>query len=142
MCSKRAQRPYFRGPGRRLHYGPSISATPIQAATNLLYRDLWDDFPAAGSGFSPGLEGGKRPRKHKDPTNHGLWNPPLFWAVEPECRILVFVWSLAGPTNRSLAIPLWCWSTPRPPSKLLPIPARRWPTPRPHIIGNITWRLI
>ena len=23
------------------------------------------------------------------PTNHGLWNSPLSWVLEPECRILL-----------------------------------------------------
>ena len=29
--------------------------------------------------------------KHKDPTNPGVWNPPLSWALEPECRIFMYL---------------------------------------------------
>ena len=49
--------------------------------------------PAAATSEVATYQGPKRPHKHKDPTNHGFWNPRLSWA---ECRILVFMWSL-GP---------------------------------------------
>ena len=32
---------------------------------------------------------------HKDPTNYGFWNLPCFGPyIQPECRILMFMWSL------------------------------------------------
>ena len=31
--------------------------------------------------------------KHKDPTHRGFRNPPLSWALELECEILMFMWS-------------------------------------------------
>ena len=35
----------------------------------------------------------KRPQKHEDST---IWNAPLSWALEPECRIQMFGWSLGS----------------------------------------------
>ena len=40
--------------------------------------------------------GPQRPHKHEDSTNRGFWNPSLSRAEEPECRILVFMWSLGA----------------------------------------------
>ena len=36
--------------------------------------------------------------KHKDPTHHDFWHPPLYWELKPECEILMFtsMWSV-GP---------------------------------------------
>ena len=39
---------------------------------------------------------GEKPHKQKGPPKHGFWNPPCFWALDPVCRILVFMWSV-GP---------------------------------------------
>ena len=30
-----------------------------------------------------------RSRKHKDPPKHDFWYPPLRWAFEPGCEILL-----------------------------------------------------
>ena len=33
----------------------------------------------------------KTPHTHRDPTNHGFWYSPLYWALEPECDLDVYV---------------------------------------------------
>ena len=47
--------------------------------------------------------------QHEDPTNHAFWNSPLSWALEPECRILMFTRSLGplhlSPTEETLPEP-------------------------------------
>ena len=47
-------------------------------------------------------EGTKGTCKHKRPTRHLFWYPPSFWALEPECEILMFMWSCGPCWYRSL----------------------------------------
>ena len=44
-------------------------------------------------------QGPKRPHTQKDPTSHGFWNPACLSALEPGCRILMFLWSLEPPDS-------------------------------------------
>ena len=41
--------------------------------------------------------GFERPHKHMDPTQHEFWYPPFYWALEPECAILMCLCGLLGP---------------------------------------------
>ena len=38
----------------------------------------------------------------KDTASQGFLKPPYSWALEPECRILVFMWSLGGAPHSHL----------------------------------------
>ena len=51
--------------------------------------------------------GPKRTPRHKDLTNHDFWYPPLYWSLEPECEILVFLWSFVPLQEQVVARTTW-----------------------------------
>ena len=57
-------------------------------------KTVFSLMPSCAPLLSAFSKGPKRPRKHKDPTNHDWWYPLILGLGTRICEILMFAWSL------------------------------------------------